>query len=140
AGSTEVHVTLVAAPSPGAAEIARRGALAEAGRTVGGYIAGGARAAVTLLLVERGGRVLGKSSLPIDEQLTSGALAAAVDGLLGEGDKRGTAPLPVAWYRRPLVWGIAGGVAAAALGVGLGVGLSSRESGVGTRVDLGPAR
>jgi hypothetical protein len=140
AGSTEVRVTLAAAPSPSAAEIARRGALAEAGRTVGGYIAGGAHAAVMLVLVERGGRVLGKSSLPVDEQLTSGALAGAVDALIGDGDRRGTAPPPVAWYRRPLLWGIAGGVAAAALGVGLGVGLANRDSGVGTRVDLGPAK
>jgi PEGA domain-containing protein len=140
AGATEVRIALQPAPGPSAAELARRGALADAGRTLGGYIAGGARAAVTLLLVERGGRVVGKASLPVDAELTSGALAGAVDTLLGDSERRGTAPPPPAWYRRPLVWGIAGGVAAAALGVGLGVGLGSRDSGVGTRVDLGPAR
>lgn len=140
AGSTEVRIALVAAPSPSAAELARRGALADASRTVGGYIAGGARAAVTLVLVDRSAHVLGKTTLPVDEQLTSGALAAAVDGLLGDGDRRGTIPPPPVWYRRPLLWGIAGGVAAAALGVGLGVGLSHRDGGVGTRIDLGPAR
>ena len=48
--------------------------------------------------------------------------------------------MPLPWYRRPLVWGIAGGVAVTALGVGLGVGLSTGQTGVVTRVDLGPAR
>ena len=86
AGSTEVRLTLAAAPAPSPAALARRGGLADATRTVGGYIAGGAHAAVTLVLVERTGHVLGKSALPVDDQLTSGALAATVDGLLGESD------------------------------------------------------
>jgi hypothetical protein len=136
----DVRVSLTAAAEPGAGELARRGALANANRTMGGYIAGGAHAVVTLILVERSGRVLGKSSLPVDEQLTSGALASAVETLLGDGDHRGAAPVAVAWFRRPWVWALAAGVAAGALGVGLGVGLSNRDSGVGARVDLGPAR
>jgi hypothetical protein len=139
--TSEVRLTLAPAPAPSAIELARRGTLAEATRTVGGYISGGARAAVSLVLVDRSGRVLGKTSLPVDAELTSGALAAAVDALVGDGDHRAFAAAPPPWYRRPLVWGIAGGVvAAAALGVGLGVGLSSHESGVATRIDLGAAR
>lgn len=140
AGTTEVRLTLAAAPSPSAAELARRGALAEATRTVGGYVSGGTHAAVTLVLVDRSGRTLGKSSLPVDADLTSGALAAAVDGLVGDGDRGAIIEPARPWYRRAFVWGIAGAVTAAALGVGLGVGLSQRESGVGTRIDLGPAR
>ncbi len=48
-----------------------------------------------------------------------------------------TAATAFAWSGGALV---AGGVAAVALGVGLGVGLMPHESGVATRVDLGPAR
>ena len=95
---------------------------------------------LTLVYVERSGRVLGRTTLPVDAELTSGALAAAVYGLLGDEERHGVAPLAVPWYRRPLVWGLAGGVAAVALGVGLGVGLGTRDSGVPTRVDLGAAR
>lgn len=138
--TTDVRITLAPATAPTSSEIARRGALADANRIVGGYIAGGAHATLTLVLVERSGRALGKASLAVDDQLTSGALAGAVDTLLGDAEHRGTAPPPVAWYRRPLVWGIAGGLAAAALGVGLAVGLANREGGVGTHVDLGPAK
>ncbi|MDB4969059.1 MAG: hypothetical protein JWN44_4748 [Myxococcales bacterium] len=136
----DVRVSLTPASEPGASELARRGALADANRTLGGYIAGGAHAMVTLVLVERSGRVLGKSTLAVDEQLTSGALASAVEALLGGGDRRGAAPNAVPWFRRPWVWGVAAGVAGAALGVGLGVGLSNRDSGLAARVDLGPAR
>jgi hypothetical protein len=140
AGTTEVRLALAPAAAPSPEELARRGALADAGRTLGGYIAGGAHATLTLVLVERGGRVVGKSALPLDEQLTSGALAAEALALLGDEGARGVAPLPRPWYRRPLVWGLAGGAVAVGLGVGLGVGLANRDSGVPTRVDLGPAR
>jgi hypothetical protein len=140
AGTTDVRIALTPATPPPAAELARRGALADATRTIGGYIAGGTRANVTFVLVERGGRVTGKASVPVDAELTSGAIAAAVDGLVGDADRRGTAPPPTPWYRRPLVWGLVGGAAAVGLGVGLGAGLGTRESGTPTRVDLGPAR
>lgn len=141
AGATDVRLSLAAAAAPSAAELARRGALADAARTVGGYVAGGAHAVVDLVLVGSGGHVLGKRSLTVDAELTSGALAAAVDSLLGDADHRAVVAPPPAWYRRPLFWGIAGGVAAAAaLGVGLGVGLAGHDSGVATRIDLGPAR
>ncbi len=139
-GTTEVRLTLVAAAAPSPEELARRGALADAARTLGGYIAGGAHATLTLVLVERGGRVVGKSALPLDEQLTSGALAADVFALLGEQNAHGVSPLPPPWYRRPLVWGLAGGAVAVGLGVGLGVGLANRDNGVPTRVELGSAR
>ena len=140
AGSTEVRLVLTPATAPTSEELDRRGALVGASRTVGGYIAGGAHAALSLVLVERGGRVVGRRALPIDEQLTSGALAAAVLALVGDEDARVVAPLPRPWYRRAWVWGVAGGAVAVGLGVGLGVGLTNRDSGVGTRVDLTGAR
>ena len=140
AGTTEVKLTLAPAVPPSAADLARRGAVVDAERIVGGYIAGGAHASVTMMFVDRSGKLLGRESVPIDADLTTGALGAMVDALIGDSERKGAPPLPVAWYKRPLVWGLAAGVAAAALGVGLGVGLGTRESGVGTRVDLGPAR
>lgn len=138
--TTEVRLTLAPVTPPSPADLARRGAVADAERVVGGYIAGGAHASVTMVFVDRAGRLLGRESVPIDADLTTGALGAMVDALIGDSERKGAPPLPVAWYRRPLVWGLAAGVAATALGVGLGVGLGTRESGVGTRVDLGPAR
>lgn len=140
-GTRALRVTLTAARAPTPDEVARRGALAEAQHTVGAWIAGGARATLTLVYVDGAGASLGTRALAVDEQLTSGALAAAVEALVGggsDGPRAGSPPPP--WYRRRLVWGVVGGVAAVALGVGLGVGLSLHDSGVATRVDLGPAR
>jgi PEGA domain-containing protein len=139
-GSTEAKLSLTPAATPSALELARRGSLANGARTVGAFIGGGQRAVLTLLYVDASGRTLGKSTLPVDDQLTSGALAAAVDGLVGgvAGETVARAPRP--WWRRPWVWAVAGGVTAAALGVGLGVGLTAHDGGVPTRVDLGPAR
>ena len=138
--TTEVRLSLAPATPPTPADLARRGAVVDATQTVGGFIAGGAHANVTMMLVDRAGHLLRRESVPIDADLTTGALGAMVDALIGDSERKGTPPPPVAWYRRPLVWGLAAGVAATALGVGLGVGLGTQGSGVATRVDLGPAR
>ena len=67
-------------------------------------------------------------------------MAAAVDALVGSVGGETVAKAPRPWWKRPLWWGVAGGVTAAALAVGLGVGLTQHDSGVPTRVDLGAAR
>jgi len=139
-GATEVRLTLSPLAPPSAADIARRGALADASRVVGGWIGGGAHAVVTLVLVDRNGAQLAKTSLAVDEQLTSGALAAAVDGLFGSGASDVAVVRERPWFRQPAVWIVAGTVVVLALGVGLGVGLSGHDNGVVTHVDLGPAR
>jgi hypothetical protein len=138
-----VELRLEARAAPSAADLARRGAAAGAGEVMGAWVsARDGQARVELARVEvAGARIAARAALADDEQLTSTALAAAVESLAPvEAPPRPRAPPP--WYRRPLVWGlVAGGAAAVALGVGLGVGLgSSTPSGASARVDLGAAR
>ena len=87
------------------------------------------------------GERLGRAVVRDNEQLTSTALASAVDRLIVSVEAEGPAKPRRPWWRRPLVWAIAGGVAGIALGVGLGVGLGvSPETGTRVTVALGAAR
>jgi hypothetical protein len=140
ASGGDVHLTLTPLAPPGPEQIARRGALAEATHVVGGYIGGGAHAMVTLLYVDGHGALLGKSALPVDDQLTSGALGAAVEALLGSSAGAPAAPRERPWYRLPAVWIIGGCIVSVAISVGVVAGLGGRDNGVVTHVDLGPAR
>lgn len=139
-----VRLTLDALRPPDAVALARRGQLADAKRTLGAYLtAAQGKAVLTLVVVDNGnGHAGDKATIPVDEQLTSGELAARVDELLG-GESARANPLnhpPRPWYGRTATWLVVGGVGAAALAVGLGVGLSERQSGAVTHIDLGPAR
>jgi hypothetical protein len=142
----ELKIALEPARAPSPDELARRGLLADAKKTLGAYITGReGHASLSLVLVDdHSGAIDGRVALPADDRLTSGGLAAAVDALLGAEGARANPVLrpPVPWYRRPLGWGlVGGGAASAALAIGLGVGLSSKgPGGVATHVDLGPAR
>src|SRR5262249_53969513 len=104
--ATEAKLTLTPAPAPSALELARRGTLANGARAVGAFVGGGQRATLTLLYVDAAGRTLGKSTLPVDDQLTSGALAAAVDALVGSVAGETVARAPQPWWRRPWVWAV----------------------------------
>jgi hypothetical protein len=142
----EARVQLEPAPSPTLEQLAARGRQLAAHRLIAAWAAlAQGRVSVELVLLDvRGARAEGRTRLPDDERLTTGELAAAIDGLFaaeGIRDLRGViAPKP--WYKRPLVWGLAAGgaVVAIALGVGLGVGLPSGHGGFTLRVDLGGAR
>jgi hypothetical protein len=109
-------------------------------QVVGAWI--GARdnvAVLELALIEVAtGQVRGRASLPLGPALTDSALATALDVLVPPSS---TAP-PPPLYKRPWLWAVVGGVAAAAaLSIGLGVGLSSHHiDGFSARVDLQGAR
>jgi hypothetical protein len=147
APALETHLLLVAAPQPSAEALARRGALAGATGTLGAFLrpnrAG--RPELTLWLLGAGGGNEGRRTLVADATLTTAALAAAIDALLGDGAaltaSQALRPAPP-WWKRAWPWAVGAGVAGAAvgLGVGLGVGLAPHGQGLAAHVDLGPAR
>ena len=139
----DAHLTLSAEVAPSPAELARRAALSGATEVLAAWVErrdGSAEIALERLDTKTSRR-LGRAAVPDNQQLTATALASAVDGLIVSVDAQGPATPRIRWWRRPLTWGLAGGVAAIALGVGLGVGLGvSHETGTRASVDLGAAR
>jgi hypothetical protein len=139
----EVRLALSPATPPSAADLARRAQLAGHRRAVAAFVTSdGGRPVLALWLIDATtANVEARTQVADDERLTTGAVAAAVDLLLGEAIVPGGTAAPRRhWAKSPLLWGVVGGVVAAALAVGLGVGLTERDTGTSARVDLGPAR
>ena len=146
----EATLTLTPAPVPTAAQLAAWGAVAGARHVVAAFVTGsdeGASLALDLVDVAAR-RVVARAQVKDDEHLTTAEIAAAIDSLWSNlivpsanaPAREAAAARSRRWYRSPLLWSVAGGLAAAALGIGLGVGLSGPGPGASTHVELGPAR
>jgi hypothetical protein len=142
AGGTEVKLAPEPVTPPTTQELARRGALAGAVQLVAAWVE--AKDGAAQIVVDRidpaTGLSLRRTSVRDDAQITATALASAVDQLI-VGDEPPVTLTRRPWWKSPVLWGVVGGLSAAALGVGLGVGLGvSHENGSTARVDLGAAR